>query len=122
MKHLKTFENRIKFIKNDVLFVNKLSDFFNEIKLRGHGVRRFSSNEPPQSVQIYKDEYGKFTFEDFMFYENDGEMDYPFLDDYISSKVPGSESDYLDANTAPRNVTFSKEEYELFKNANKYNL
>lgn len=122
MKHLKLFENRRIFVKNDVLFVDKLAEFFNEIKLREHGVTRFSSNDPPQAVNIYKGGYGKFTFEDSMFYENDGEKDYPFLDSYISSKVPNSNRYHIDALKAPRNVVFDKDEYEIFKETRKYNI
>ena len=122
MKYLQTFENRRKFVKNDILFVDKLEQFFNEIKLRYHSVTRFPVSEPPQAVQICQGKYGKFSFESNMFYENDGEKDYPFLDEYISSKVPGSYSEFVDASEAPRNVIFSKEEYEIFKETNKYNL
>lgn len=57
-----------------------------------------------------------------MFYENGGEKDYPLLDFYISSKVPGSNEYFIDASKAPRNITFSKEEYDIFKQTSKYNL
>lgn len=122
MKHLKLFENRRIFVKNDVLFVDKLAEFFDEIKLKGHAVKRYPVSEPPQSVTIYQGKYGKFTFEDSMFYENDGEKDYPFLDSYISSKVPNSNRYHIDALKAPRNVVFDKDEYEIFKETRKYNI
>lgn len=57
-----------------------------------------------------------------MYYENDVENFYPMLDKYIASKVPGSTSQVLNYDPFDRSPIFSEEEYELFKNLEKYNL
>jgi len=56
----KIYEKLLNFKENDVLFVNKLEQFFNEIKMKEHGVRRFPETDPPQAVQIYHNQYSKF--------------------------------------------------------------
>jgi len=118
MKYIKKFEK----ISLETFF-RKLETFFNEIKLKNHKTKTYKN---PYTVQIYYNEFGIFTVEDqIMFYENNGEELYPSLNSYIASKIPGSDDKYLnlyDKQNNPNYVMFSKEEYELFKYTNKFNI
>ena len=128
MKYIKNFENSQS---EDKTFYSKLEKFFKEIADKKHAVvNTYYGNPYYYSVGIYlgpQDYIIKISDDLIMKRWNLNDY-YPALDVYLKTKLPILDTSHyskIDMNKILENIDsihFSREEYEIFKNANKYNL